>query len=88
MYGCPGGDQVPIYTRSVKTFYHKTLISEKISVVILKFELCGFTIVCEICPKDADGMANSVDPDQTAHSVEQRRIVFDDNSRISFVSSP
>ena len=37
---------------------------KKIDVITLKFELCGSTI--ELCPNDADGMANSVDPDQTA----------------------
>ena len=36
---------------------------KKCVVITLKFELCGFTIEL---PNDADGMANSVDPDQTA----------------------
>ena len=41
------------------------ILTLKIFVVItLKFELCGSTIV--MSPNDADGMANSVDPDQTA----------------------
>ena len=35
--------------------------SRKIAVIILKFEKCGR-------PKDADGIANSVDPDQTVWS--------------------
>ena len=30
------------------------------------FEHCGFTLYIVTCPDDADGMANSVDPDQTA----------------------
>ena len=34
-------------------------------VITLKFELCGSTIRV-MSPNDADGMANSVDPDQTA----------------------
>ena len=33
-------------------------------VITLKFELCGCTRV--MGPNDADGMANSADPDQTA----------------------
>ena len=33
-------------------------------VITLKFELCGSTIEV-MSPNDADGMANSVDPDQT-----------------------
>ena len=34
------------------------------SVIILKFYQCGLPRVMR--PKDADGIANSVDPDQTA----------------------
>ena len=37
---------------------------ETFAVISLKFEQRGFTI--ETCPKDIDGIANSVDPDQTA----------------------
>ena len=36
--------------------------TRKISVIILIFE------PCDLCPNDADEMANSVDPDQTARS--------------------
>ena len=42
----------------------ENLDTEKNAVIILNFEQCGFTI--EYCPKAADRMANSVDPDQTA----------------------
>ena len=49
----------------------KIQTSEQFAVIILKFEQGGLTI--EYCiqrmllhPKDADGIANSVDPDQTA----------------------
>ena len=38
---------------------------QKIVVITLKFELCGSTIRV-MSPNDADGMANSVDSDQTA----------------------
>ena len=41
----------------------KFRIPEKFAVITLKFEQGGSTIMC---PKGADGMANSVDPDQTA----------------------
>ena len=41
----------------------KIRTSEKIAVITLKFAQCGVAIRV-ICPKDADGMANSVDPDQ------------------------
>ena len=37
---------------------------KKFVVLTLNFELCDSTI--EMSPNDADGMANSVDPDQTA----------------------
>ena len=37
----------------------------KFAVIILKFEWCG-SINRMICPKDADGMPNTVDPDQNA----------------------
>ena len=51
------------------------------AVIIPKIELyiCGLN---SQCPKDADRMANCVDPDQTpsgAVSVEQIRRVFGDN---------
>ena len=39
--------------------------TEKFVIITLKFELCGSTIRV-MSPNDADGMANSVDPDQTA----------------------
>ena len=41
---------------------------KKFVLITLKFELCGSTIEYHrvMCPKDAEGMANSVDPDQTA----------------------
>ena len=38
---------------------------EKIAAIILKFERCG-SYHRIMSPKDADEMANSVDPDQTA----------------------
>ena len=38
---------------------------QKFVVITLKFELRGSTIEY-LSPNDADGMANSVDPDQTA----------------------
>ena len=38
---------------------------KKFVVITLKFEVCGSTIRV-MSPNDADGMANSVDPDQTA----------------------
>ena len=38
---------------------------KKLVVITLKFELCGSNIRVR-SPNDADGMANSVDPDQTA----------------------
>ena len=38
---------------------------EKFAVIILKVEQRGFTIA-KCVPKDVDGIANSVDPDQTA----------------------
>ena len=41
----------------------KFLNTQKIAVIILKFEQCGRRVMS---PKGADGMANSVDPDQTA----------------------
>ena len=41
----------------------KILTPEVFAVIILKFEQVGFAV---IRPKDADGIANSVDPDQTA----------------------
>ena len=37
---------------------------KKFVVITLKFELCGSTMRV-MSPNDADGMANSVDPDQT-----------------------
>ena len=40
----------------------------KIAVIILKFEPCGFYHRV-MCPKDADGKGNSVDPDQTVQAV-------------------
>ena len=42
--------------------------AEKNPVTVLKFEHCGFTVLL-MGPKDADRMANSSDPDQTAPSV-------------------
>ena len=38
---------------------------KQLVVITLKFELCGSTIRV-MSPNDAAGMANSVDPDQTA----------------------
>ena len=38
---------------------------KKFVVITLKFELCGSTIRV-MSPNDADGMANSADPDHTA----------------------
>ena len=46
-----------------KQYYSKNSDIWKIAVIILKFEQSGFTVMC---PKDADGIANSLDPDQTA----------------------
>ena len=43
----------------------KYLTTQTIAVIILKFECGSYHRVTS--PKDADGMANSVDPDQTAH---------------------
>ena len=40
----------------------KYLDTQKIAVIIIKFEQLSFT---KICPKIVDGMANSVDPDQS-----------------------
>ena len=37
-----------------------------IAIIILKFEQCGSSIYRVMSLKNADGMANSVDPDQTA----------------------
>ena len=34
--------------------------------MLLKMEYFGFILIAVVCYKDADGMANSVDPDQTA----------------------
>ena len=52
------------YSDSFKNYnYHKVpeySHTQKSDVIILTFELCGLTIMC---PNDADGMANSVDPD-------------------------
>ena len=42
----------------------KHLDTQKIAVIILKFKKCVFSRV--VCPKDTDGMANSIYPDQTA----------------------
>ena len=53
----------PAYSTHTKKIL-KFWIPKKLDVITLKSESCGFTTV--ICPKDADGMANSVDPDQTA----------------------
>ena len=39
--------------------------TRKFAVIILKVEQGGFTVRI-MCPKDAEGIANSVDPDQTA----------------------
>ena len=47
------------------------LTTDKIDVIILKFEQCSFTYCIAMHPEDANGiigMANSVDPDQTATS--------------------
>ena len=43
--------------------YHKSSDTEIFTVITLKFEQGGFTVVC---PTDEEGVANSVDPDQTA----------------------
>ena len=44
----------------------KYLDTRKIAVIILKFEQGGFN--CRVmCPSEADGMANSVDPDLGLH---------------------
>ena len=37
--------------------------TRKTAVIIIKFEQCGSTIMS---PNNTNGMANSVDPDQTA----------------------
>ena len=50
----------------LNTNYQKTpknSDTQKFVVITLKFEQGGFTVMN---PKDADRMANSVDPDQTA----------------------
>ena len=55
----------------------KNLDTRQISVLILKFKHCGSTRVSCV-QKDADGIANSVDPDQTVcqHlSVRKLRII-------------
>ena len=52
----------------LKKVYRKTpkfLDTQEIAVIILKFEWCGFNHRA-VHPKDAGGIANSVDPDQTA----------------------
>ena len=47
-----------------KKLLFKKMDSQKIVLIILKFEQCSFTRV--ICPKDAERMTNSIDPDQDA----------------------
>ena len=44
----------------------KILKIQTSAVIILRFEQCGFTK--EMCPNNADKVASSVDPDQTAPS--------------------
>ena len=56
-----------LYHFNILDIYHKTpknSNTRKFLVLILKFEQCGSTVVMH--PKDADGIAKSVDPDQTA----------------------
>ena len=47
--------------------YHKQWKNSN-TVIILKFELCGYTKQSYKYAKDADGMTNSVNPDQTVLS--------------------
>ena len=55
------------YRKHKEHNYPKISNTRKIAVIILKFEQCNLSRI--ICPKDADGKANSVvDPDQTATS--------------------
>ena len=51
--------QLDLFLKYRKT--PKNMDIRKIAEIILKFEQGGFTVMC---PKDADGMANNVDPDQ------------------------
>ena len=52
-------------TYVVYTVKGPNIQTPKIAVIIIKFDQCDPTMKVMI-PKHADGMANSVDPDQTA----------------------
>ena len=41
---------------------------QTIAIIVLKIEKFDVTLHYLMHPKDADGMANSIDPDQTASS--------------------
>ena len=55
-----------VQSQDILTPKNIQMINTCIAITILKFEQCGFIIARVMCPKDADGMVNSVDPDQTA----------------------
>ena len=53
-----------MYNDTIKILKFQT--PEKFAAITLNFEQCGFITYRVMHPKDADGIANSVDPDQTA----------------------
>ena len=55
-----------LYYRLTYPKFPKYSVTQKFVVITLKFELCGSTIKKRV-QMMADGMAKSVDPDQTAH---------------------